>query len=160
MSRYSAVRVVVGAILAGFAGMAAAADNQNLNLTANVLAVCKFQGAAKTVTFQDLDPSAGTNRTGVLSADVAYKCTKDTVISAITVGNGANHDGTDRRLRKGTTTDYIKYSLSVTAPNPGNGFGAASSDKAMVVSATIQGAAYQDVPEGTYTDTVQLSITP
>lgn len=159
MRNHRAAFAVTAAVLTGFAGTAAAADSQNLNLTANVLEVCKFQGTAKTVTFGDLNPSTTTSETaGTLSAGVAYKCTKGTVISTITVGDGNNYGDGSRRLSNGT--DYIKYSLAVTAPTAGDGFGAASNDKAMVVDAKIQLTDYQDVPAGTYTDTVQLDITP
>lgn len=161
MRNHRAAYALTATVLAGFAGTAAAADSQNLNVTANVLAVCKFQGTAKTVNFADLDPSAGGNRTGTLASDVAYKCTNGTSVSTITVGQGANWDGATRRLRKGTTgTDYIKYALSVTAPNAGNGFGAASSDKVMTVTATIVSADYQDAVAGNYSDVVQLDVSP
>ena len=153
----SFVRYCTFAVLAGAALSAAAADNQNLNVSASVQGICKFSSAVQTLSFGSLDPSNPGPITGT-GAAVTYKCTKGTAATGVSAGNGNNFSGGSRRMSNGT--DFIPYTLSLSNDTQtGLGFGPAGNLN-LTVSGSVAAADYQNVSAGSYTDIVQLTIAP
>lgn len=135
------------AVLASFAGSAAAAGTQQLDVSATVLKVCKFiPGANMPMVFADIDPSVA----GGVSkwVDVPFKCTNGTADTTVTVTSGG------AALSNGA--DSMAYSVAVGAIPAGAGFGAAAT--LVRVTGTIPAASYQDAKALTYSDTVILTI--
>jgi spore coat protein U-like protein len=151
------LKAIPVALLACGAGFAAA-DTQNLTVSATVNAVCKFSSAAQTLSFGAFDPSAAGPISGA-GAAVTYKCTNGTAATGVTAGNGLNFSGS-RRMANGGATEFIAYSLSIAGDTQtGSGFGAGQ-DKSLTVGGQIVAADYQNVSAGAYSDTVVLTIAP
>lgn len=135
---------------------ASAADNKNLNVTANVTGTCKFKSnTADTLAFGALDPSVGTNVNA--STNVLYWCTKGVTTAAVTMGNGLNHDGSKRNMKDSASGDAIPYTLSVTLSGTPGG---PTVDLTAAVSGQVLGADYTAKAAGNYADTVVLTLNP
>lgn len=163
-------------IISGMLGLAfafsgssyAATDTANLDVSATVSANCTISTAA--VAFGTYDPVVTHASTALTSTGtVTTTCTKDAAV-AITLGQGANANtgSTDaapvRRMISGT--NYLSYQLytdeartavwgnDATVDVPVTGTGTA-------VNTTVYGSvlAGQNVPAGSYTDTVVATVT-
>ncbi|HWP13575.1 MAG TPA: spore coat protein U domain-containing protein, partial [Ramlibacter sp.] len=156
MSNHRALlKALPAAILVCASGFAAAADTQNLTVSATVSGVCKFSSAAQTLSFGTVDPSAAGPIPGS-GAAVKYKCTKDTAATGVTAGNGLNFSGGSRRMGNGT--DFIAYTLTISGgTQTGTGFGTGQ-DKDLTVGGSIVATDYQNASAGAYTDTVVLTL--
>jgi spore coat protein U-like protein len=161
-------------ILGGFglmmalAGTAAAGNAQsNINVSASVTATCSISAGA--MAFGSYDPVAGSQVDG--QATLTVSCTKGAT-ATITLGQGSNASGasTDTapvRRMKDSGTNMLSYALfsdsnrSVTWGNTaGTGVSytsAGSASQPILVYGRI--AASQDLPAGSYTDTVVATIT-
>ena len=136
----------------------------NLRVTASVGANCTISTAA--VAFPAYDPvvaNASTNDDG--TGSVIITCTRGTA-ATIGLGLGANASGSQRRM-KDATTDYLNYELYQDAGRATvwgtTGAGllspAAAPDKnprTFTVYGRIPSG--QDVPAGSYTDTVVATV--
>jgi len=150
-SRIAKVLALVA--LSSLSGLASAADSSTLAVSATVKGVCKFSAASTPLAFADIDPSATTN--AVITANLLYRCTKNTAGAAITTSDGVL--ATRTMTAGGGQT--LPYSLSFgSAPGVGNGFGAAV--QTIVVTGTITVAQFQGAEAATYSENVSLSITP
>jgi spore coat protein U-like protein len=147
----------------------AATATANLSVTASVTANCTITTAP--VAFGAYDPVVA-NATTALNGTgtVSVTCTSGDS-TTVTLGQGANAGGgsTDaapvRRLNDGAT-DYLSYSLYQDAGRStvwGNtaGTGVAYTGTGTVTVLTVYGAvaAGQNVPAGSYSDTVIATIT-
>jgi spore coat protein U-like protein len=117
-------------------------------------ATCSFQSrGGLALSFGALNPSVASNVTAVAAAISLHsnewgKCAN--TVMTMTADNGLNGN---RRLSNGTA--FIPYSLSLPAnANGGNGF------EIFVLSGTVLGTDYIDAPAGSYSDTVQITVTP
>jgi len=133
----------------------------DLPISANVKKSCSISTAG--ITFTDYDPLAATSNTA--NGSVTIACTKGSV-TPIGLDLGANNSGTDRRMLNGTS-NYLTYELhktSASGPNWGNAdpdwFTPAAAPDKNPRTFTVYGVipAGQDVPEGTYTDTVVATV--
>jgi spore coat protein U-like protein len=142
------IKAIAAAILASTAGLASAAGNTTLNVTATVSAVCKFKTATMTdIALGTIDPSSvGAAVTG--TSNINYQCTKGTTPVVSLVSGGTT-------LTAGANT--IPYTFSLGTADAGTGFSAAGTAK-VVATASIALAAAQDAAAGSYTDLVTLSI--
>jgi spore coat protein U-like protein len=157
--------------LATTGGTAAAGTaSSNLPVSASVSANCTID-ASGGVAFGAYDPIV-TNKSTALTASgtVSTTCTNGSS-ATITLGQGANADtgSTDtapvRRMLSGTA-DYLSYQLysdsgltTVWGNTSGTGVGVTGTGAA--VSTTVYGsvAAGQNVPTGSYADTVAATVT-
>jgi spore coat protein U-like protein len=120
-------------------------------------ASCNFQARGMSLGFLNLNPSVGSNVTvsavaATLNADKWGGCSK--VAMTMTADNGLNFSGS-RRMKNGSA--FIPYSLTLPASGTGptgNGY------VAFTLTGTVLGADYKDAPAGTYTDSVQLTVSP
>jgi spore coat protein U-like protein len=163
--------LVVSAGLVLFAGHAAAQSSPqtaNLTVTAAVAANCSVSTTA--LDFGSYNPLSATTMTG--AGQILLRCTRGTV-PTVALDNGANASGTVRRMRNGT--DFLSYALMQPTSNaagagcPAAGAGTAwttgfaltaapsSAQRTYNVCGQLAGA--QDVPAGTYTDTVVATVT-
>ena len=157
--------VAFGLVMGTAAAANAGSAQSNLSVSANVTSTCTIN--AGSLSFGSYDPVAGTQVDG--SATVSVACTKG-ASAQITLGQGTHAAGgsTDavpnRRMADGSNN--LQYSLfsdasrSVTWANTaGTSVGYASTTSA-ASSLTVYGriAAGQDVPAGSYTDTVVATV--
>ena len=129
-------------------------DTRQIQVTALVKGSCRFDSAPN-IDFGDLDAGAATDKTQ--SIDVSFKCTKG-VNYTLTVGNGLHYQGGKCRMKSTKSEDYIPYDITPkSASGMGEGFQTSSSIK---LAGSVKGADYQNVPVGSYADTVTLSVQP
>jgi hypothetical protein len=142
------LKVIAAAVLASTAGLACAAGNTTLNVTATVTAACKFKAATMAdIALGSIDPSSVVAAvTG--TSNINYQCTKNTVPVVSLMSGGTT-------LTSGANT--VSYTFSLGTPDAGTGFSAAGTAK-VVATATIALTAAQDAAAGAYTDLVTLSI--
>ena len=170
MRSNGAKRAVVGLVVAGFAAVAwsplanAATATANFAVGAAVPAKCTITTAG--ITFGDYDPvvaNASANLDG--SGTVSIACTKGSTAS-IGLNLGANASGSTRQMTDGST-GYLTYELFSDASRStvwGNAAGswvtpvAAPSKAARAFTVYGRIAANQDVPAGSYTDTVVATV--
>ena len=152
----------------GFASVAAAGTaGDNLTVTASVSSGCTITG--NTLAFGAYDTVSGAQVDN--AASIAVACTTGTD-STVTLDQGSNAGGgsTDaapiRRMTDGSSnflgyalfSDSLRTTVWGNTPLTGKGYLAASSAPTnLTVSGRI--AANQDVPAGSYTDTVIATIT-
>ncbi len=161
-----------GALLALALPLAASAQ---ITVSANVASACSFGSAI--VTLDGVGIAAGTFVTNT-GTTVNLTCNRRATVT-VALNDGANADGTQKRLREGATTNYINYNLSrpnplVDGPNtcpglPGTEWNAANTVVATSLFASSGGPkpipicisvpAAQYPAAGTYTDTVTATLT-
>jgi spore coat protein U-like protein len=154
------------AVVLGFVRTLSAGSNTaNLNVSSSVIANCTISTAP--IAFGAYDPvgvNAATNDDDVGSVIVA--CTKGTA-ATIGLGLGANASGTIRRM-KDATTDYLTYELyqdTGRATVWGTtgvallSIGAAPSKAPRTFTVYGRVPSGQDLPAGSYTDTVVATVT-
>ena len=137
-----------------------AAATGNLAISANVVSACTV--GAGTLDFGAYAPLAGGDLD--VQGAVKYTCTKNTVITSIALGPGANASGTTRRM-KDAGTNYLTYELysdstRTTVWSAVNTVGPITVPNKNEQTQNVYGriTAGQDVPSGTYTDTVLVTL--
>lgn len=151
MKAFATVLAVIGILMT--VATAFGAGTTTVAVSTNVLGKCAFLTAG-TVSFT-LDPSAGGTVNGAVTQPTFW-CTKGQSYT-ITDDNGINKTGTTHRMRRGTTTEYIRYTFNYTGTGTGTGRSTAIS---MNITASVAEAAYINATSGTYSDTVTLTINP
>jgi len=163
--------ILISALLLVFTGSTVVASStvtNTLNVSATVPSACTF-GTIGTLDFGSLDSSftAGTTDKNGTST-INYTCVTGTV-GVMTLDQGANPNtgSTDtaplRRLKNGSS-NYISYAINQTGSGTvwGNtaGTGVNLTADGTQHSVTAYGVAtHANVPAGTYSDTVTITIT-
>lgn len=117
---------------------------------------CNFQARGMSLGFP-MNPSDGSNVTAsalaaTTNADKWGGCSNAAM--TMTADNGMNFSGR-RRMSNGSA--FIPYSLTL----PANGSGPTGNGYvAFTLTGTVLGADYKDAPAGTYSDSVQLTVSP
>lgn len=169
------LKSLVTTMLLAFAGVASAGSaTANLNVSASVAPNCTI--ATTPVAFGAYDPvvthaGAALDATGT----VEVACTKGAT-ATITLGLGSNSTGTTRRMSDGGTEflSYELYKQPGTTPGAACNYtgaavwGTTGTDAFTTTAAPTKGtriynvcgrvAGGQDVPSGSYTDTVQATV--
>ena len=149
---------IFASVLGCAVGFAVAGDTQNLTVNVTVQGTCKFFTPVQTLSFGTIDPSSTAALTGS-GATVSYKCTKGTLATGVTLGNGLNFLSGSRRMGNGT--DFIPYTLSLTGgAATGGGFGSGVAASALTFTGGVAVADFQNVSAGLYSDTVVMTLTP
>jgi spore coat protein U-like protein len=163
MKRVVALGVIVGTTLVPLA-VSAANQTASLTVSATVTNNCTISTAA--LTFAPYDPvvaNASNNLDGTGRVTVA--CTKGAA-PTIGLGSGSSASGSARRLADGAG-NFLSYDLyqdsghTVAWVNAGLGLlttGAATSKAARDFTVYGRIAGNQDVPAGSYTDTVVATV--
>jgi len=144
------ILAVIAISIFTMAGVARAADTATVDVSANVVGVCKFNSGG-TVAFT-LNPSVGGNINGTVTQP-GFWCTKGSTYE-ITDNDGVN---TAHKMKHASLTEYIPYSFTYTTT--GNGLGKSTAIAMTIASAVVE-ADYINASAGSYVDTVVLSITP
>lgn len=154
------------------AGTAAATNpaTGTIGATLTILKSCQITASTQ-VDFGTVDPTLGTNASGVGSISVA--CTKGTTITDIKLSGGGNFAGGTRQMTDGT--NFVAYALftdpshttawgdggaTIAAAALNSGF-VATTSAATPQSFNVYGqvlAAALDVPTSTYNDTVDITV--
>lgn len=149
-----AVIAIVGLIVTGaYAGTA----SPSVSVSGTVNTMCVVGGTG-TLAFGTLD--ADTNSSGATAtfAGMTLWCTRNDSV-AFSVSNGNNYSGGTRNL-KDSGTNLIPYTVSFTTPVAGQGRNDTTTMITnLALTATIAAGALNQVPAGSYSDTVVLTIT-
>lgn len=140
----------------------AAQATANLNVSATVADTCGVTDAA--LAFGTVVPSAGT--TLPITGSISVTCSLGTTFS-VGLGNGQNLSGGARRMRKGSTTDYLTYEIYKDLLGTTRFGDTGSSDRATGLGVGLIAtpiAFFGAIPSGqssvtgSYTDTVQITL--
>ena len=170
MLRYLArIAAALVATTAMFAQLAVGASTSSVTVSTAIANVCAFGGSTPTsVTFSGGYDPVVTNASTAATTTYApqYMCTKSD--SAYTWSfSSLNHSGTQAVLKSGSNT--LNYNVTDASSNAYNGDGSnnfavgASGNGANVLtysSFTFTIPSGQNVPAGTYTDTLTVTLTP
>ena len=151
MKRLFILLAAIGLLAAASGAMAA--DTASVAVSATVTGTCKFNSGG-TLSFT-LDPSTGGAVTGTVSQP-AFWCTKGASYT-LSDDDGLNPSGTTHRMKHATLNEYIPYSFTYTTSGTGLGNG---NPVTMDIASTVVEADYMDVPAGSYSDTVTMTINP
>lgn len=155
----------LGIAAASLSGGAALADTEtaNLNIQAVVVNACSVTDAA--LNFGTIDPAAGTITPGTTNINVT--CNLGTSF-AVGLDDGANVSSGARRLRRGSSTEYLDYELYKDVSISGRFGDAVTSERVSALTglgiAPNVIAVYGHIPSGqaasagTYSDTVQITV--
>lgn len=144
------LKAIAAAALLCAAGFSQAADSADINVSATVLGICKFQAASADLAFGNLDPSAGA---ATASSSITYKCTNGTAAPTVDFNSGTG----SRTMNNGAET--LAYTITLGSTSAGTGFGSGQ-EKTLTIDGSITAAALENAKAGTYTETVQIDITP
>lgn len=155
------IQATIIALLVVTAGVAAAADQATVAVTARVVGACKFINNTATLAFGDLpvDPSGTALGAGPLDGSLTFWCTKNATYT-ITDDNGKNESGTVYQMKSDTLViaEYIPYSFTYLSPLSGSGQGPTNP---ITLNFRAQvGATYGSNSPDTYSDTVTIDIIP
>lgn len=154
ISRFSlASALIATGLLAG--APAFAADTANISVSATVTGACKFNSGGS-LSFT-LDPTSGADAAPTAKTDPKFWCTNGASYT-VSDNSGLHASSGVRRMRHASdTTKFIPYALSYTTTGTGSG---KNTEITLALTSSIANADFVDAPAGSYTDTVQLSITP
>lgn len=133
----------------------AATTSGTVDVTLNVENACALTTAA--IDFGTVSDFA-TART--VTSLTTLRCTPGAT-AVVTVNNGNNVNGTQRRLRNGATSNYVDYNVTdgtgAAWPTAGLSFTGTGSDVSLGLRGVVpvQGAK----PAGAYTDTLTVTVT-
>lgn len=145
------------------AGVAEAGQaSANLTVTATVADACGVTDS--TLTFGNVSPSAGT--VAPVAGAISVTCTLGTAFS-VGLSNGANASGAQRRMRQGTSSNYLNYEIyrdllttsrfgDTGSTDRATGLGIGLLATPIAFYGTI--ASSQTAPTGAYSDTVQITL--
>jgi spore coat protein U-like protein len=160
------VVAIVGIATFGTPRLIAGTASANLAVTASVSANCLI--TAGSLAFGAYDPvsaNASTDLSG--SGTFTVACTKNAASVWVGMGLGNNVSGSTRRMQLGATGTYLTYELykdntaspAVWGNTQVTGLAYTPTSKA-AYTMTVYGKvpSNQDVPPGSYTDTVQMTV--
>lgn len=160
--QFSVTAVALSFLVSGVA-LAQGSTTGNLSVTSTVVDNCEISSTSA-VAFGNYDPAvanASSNKDG--TGTITLTCTQGAV-AVIALDDGANADVGQRRMTDGT--DHLQYNLyqdSARTTVWGDGADAKTADPAPStdpVAHTVYGRVPggQDVPAGSYTDTVGITV--
>jgi spore coat protein U-like protein len=129
-----------------------------VNASGTVLNVCSVTGSPA-LNFGTLDAVTNAGGAAATVNPLSIMCTMGCSVT-VTSNGGLNYSGTPRL--KDSSTNYINYNLGFTSPLSGMGWATdigVSGAGHLAMNATIPAGALDNVPAGTYSDTITLTIT-
>lgn len=163
----STLKLAVAGTLVMAAGAASAASpaTTTLNVSANVASNCLVTAAP--LAFADYDGSSTVDG----QANLSVRCSNGTLYT-ISLGDGANGTIAQRLLSDGTNDlEYNLYTSAArttvwgetagtdTVAGTGQGMSSTKANTHTVYGTITNSVANQDVPTGSYTDTVAVTVT-
>jgi len=150
------------ALVAGYLGAtapSALAADTSVDVRANIKGTCVID-LVTSIDFGDLEQgTTAPDRTA--PGSVRYWCSKGLAYT-VTMGNGNNASGTQRRMKGVATTnstEFLAYDLTSDAPATGTGAGP-STLATVTLTATVRGTNYNVLSVGQFIDTVVVTIAP
>ncbi|HET8745745.1 MAG TPA: spore coat protein U domain-containing protein [Ramlibacter sp.] len=139
----------------------AATGSGTLTVSATVVSKneCKFSTKSLVLDFQSINPVANTPKIATAVATITCHGNADPAVFYIDADKGKNQSTSGARQMRGVTatTEVLPYTLSW---NPANG----EVTKNLAFSVTFTGSVapldFKQVPPGSYSDTVQITVTP
>jgi spore coat protein U-like protein len=146
-------------LLAAALPLAVFAADTSVDVRANIKGTCVID-AVTVIDFGDLEQgTTAPDRTQ--AGSVRYWCSKG-LVYRVTLGNGNNASGTQRRMKGIATTnstEFLAYQLTSDAPASGTGAGPATL-ATVALTATVRGVDYNVLSVGQFMDTVVVTIAP
>jgi spore coat protein U-like protein len=159
MKKKMIVLAAIAIVLAMTSGVyAAGSATPTVGVSATIATTCVVGGSG-TMSFGSLDANtnAGINTTPSMSGMTLW-CTKNDSVS-FAVGNGLHYAALTRNLQD-SGSNVIPYTVSFTTPVSGLGKGDTTTMVTnLALKATIAAGALDNVPAGSYSDTVVVTIT-
>lgn len=143
------------------AAPAFAAGNGTLNVTATVLSksICKLSAANASVGLPTLDPSSGGAQSTTGSLSFVCHGSDPVATFSISAGNGLHYAGGSRRMLhvSASPEQHLRYTVDLS---PATGVVAKNVVQNIVVTLTVAQPDFGDAIAGTYSDTVEIVLTP
>ena len=154
--------LLVGSLLlAGVGGSVQAAGTGSLAVSAVVPSknVCKFSAGSMALNFGTVNPASTVDSTATVTTGFSCNGSAPLATFFISAGDGLYSTGPgSRRMRHATiATEFMAYSLVLS---PSSATVPKGSVQTLTVTGTIQPFQFQNVPAGTYQDTVVITLTP
>jgi spore coat protein U-like protein len=152
MKKLSVITAFISVVF--FAGAAMALDTNTLTVQGAVIGICKFDAAASTLSFGNLDPTSLAN--GTAQTNIGFWCTKNSAEAAITI---TDDSGGAYQMVGATYGETITYSVVYTKdalPNMGPG----GAHRVLTIDGTVLNADYVNNSADTYSDTLIVTINP
>ena len=164
------IRLIAAGLLA--VGLPLAASAQTITINATVNSQCNIGNAL--VTFPSINLAAQNDNVGT---SISLTCNKGATVT-VALDNGVNASGTQKRMQRGATGDYLDYSITVpgisgvttTCPGlPGtswnatntfaatNLYTASGGPRSVLLCVSVPSGQFS-VGAGLYTDTVTASL--
>lgn len=145
------------AVLIGIAlseGEVMAAATQVVGVSATVVAgKCSFTNGGS-ISFT-LNPATGGTVAGIVTQP-RFRCSRNAVY-VIADNKGQYSDGTNRRMKHASLSEYLAYNIAYTQSGTGIGNG---TRVPMDITAAVPGANYINASAGNYADRITFTITP
>jgi len=122
------------------------------SVSGTVLNACLVTGSA-TLSFGTLDAATNAGGATATGTPLSIMCTMGDVIT-VTNNGGLNYSGTPQMI---SGTNYVPYNFSSASSLTGAG-GTTNIGGNLALGGTISAGALDNVPSGTYSDTITLTI--
>lgn len=153
--------VLLGSLLVLLAARGARGENGTVTVSATILSksICKFNSAAATLAFGNLDPG---NPVDVSAATtIGFRCIGSAPIAtfSITDDDGQHETGPNlNRMRHDVSmTDFLPYAFALS---PESGTIPKNVPQVLAIQGTVRGADYQNALAGSYSDRVVVTLLP
>jgi len=152
MKKYLAVLAAVGFVMTAVGAVYAGSATDAVPVSATVKAVCKVTSSGA-IAFGDVDAVADAGgKSATITAPEIY-CTKDASVT-VTDDKGVR---TDYTMSDGT--NMLTYSVGYTSSLTGQGMGTSiGSATHLNLTGSLASGALDNVPAGSYTDTLTLTV--
>jgi spore coat protein U-like protein len=154
--------IAVACLLAVGVCGSATADNMNMSVGATVVSQsnCQFRNVASLLLdFGAINPGSAANAVASTTFTIRCNGSANPATYSVTGGNGLYSSGPgSRRMRHQTTlTEFLPYALSFS---PASATVPKGVDQTITVTGTIQPFQFANVAQGSYADTVLVTVSP
>lgn len=156
MKKYLVVLASMLMVLAMVGGAwAAGSKTDAIDVSATVATNCTISGGEIAFGTVDAVTDAGGKSATVIAPTI--KCTKGASV-AVTDDDGLYESGLNAPRMKNAGTDYLAYTVSYNASLTGQGMNT-DIGNSLNLTASLAAGALDDVPAGSYSDTLTITIT-
>jgi len=155
MKKYLVVLASMLMVLAMAGGASAGSKDGAIPVSATVATNCTISGGSIDFGTVDAVTDAGGKSATVIAPTI--KCTKGASV-AVTDDDGLYESGLNAPRMKNAGTDYLAYTVSYNASLTGQGMNT-DIGNSLNLTASLAAGALDDVPAGSYSDTLTITIT-
>lgn len=161
MKTFNALLIFIAAVLIPHLANAGSA---NLSVSATIASksICNFRTASATLDFGTLDPLTHVDATA--TASVIFRCfgSAPTIVYLVSEDSGSYDTGPGGNRMRHTTNPvaYLPYSLTLSPATGSFPRVVAPQDHTLTITGLVRGVDYQNASNGSYSDTVVLTINP